>query len=65
MAYQTFEEEAKMLAELEQMRRELVRLTEQVNKAMDDIKLARQHLIEAQARNRKLDWLLTKEVERG
>lgn len=65
MAYQTFEEEAKMLAEMEQMRRELVRLTEQVNKAMDDIKLARQHLIEAQARNRKLDWLLTKEVERG
>lgn len=65
MAYQTFEEEAKMLAELKQMRRELVRLTEQVNKAMDDIKLARQHLIEAQARNRKLDWLLTKEVERG
>lgn len=63
MAYQTFEEEAKMLAELEQMRRELVRLTEQVNKAMDDIKLARQHLIEAQARNRKLDWLLTEAVE--
>lgn len=65
MAYQTFEEEAKMLAELEQMRRELVRLTEQVTDAMERIKLARQHLIEAQARNRKLDWLLTKEVERG
>ena len=65
MAYQTFEEEAKMLAELEQMRRELVRLTEQVTNAMESIKLARQHLIEAQARNRKLDWLLTKEVERG
>lgn len=63
MAYQTFEEEAKMLAELEQMRRELVRLTEQVTQAMDDIKLARQHLIEAQARNRKLDWLLTQAVE--
>lgn len=65
MAYQTFEEEAKMLAELEQMRRELVRLTEQVTDATERIKLARQHLIEAQARNRKLDWLLTKEVERG
>lgn len=65
MAYQTFEEEAKMLAELEQMRRELVRLTEQVTDAMERIKLARQHLIEAQARNCKLDWLLTKEVERG
>lgn len=62
MAYQTFEEEAKMLAELEQMRRELVRLTEQVTDAMERIKLARQHLIEAQARNRKLDWLLTKAV---
>lgn len=65
MAYQTFEEEAKMLAELEQMRRELVRLTEQVTDAMERIKLALQHLIEAQARYRKLDWLLTKEVERG
>lgn len=52
---------AEEAAKLREMCRRLVAETEELTKQLEN---ARAKLIEAQARNRKLDWLLTKAVEK-
>ena len=61
--YTTVEEEQKQIAEMEQIRRDVEKLREQIDNAIAQLKYARQKLYEAQERNRKLDWLLTKAEE--
>lgn len=61
--YTTVEEEQKQIAELEQIKRDVEKLRAQIDSAIEQLKYARQKLYEAQERNRKLDWLLTKAEE--
>jgi hypothetical protein len=61
--YQTREELLIIASETERLRNEcrsLIRETEELTKQLE---YARDKLKEAQERNRKLDWLLTKVVE--
>jgi hypothetical protein len=61
--YQTREELLIIASETERLRNEcrsLIRETEELTKQLE---YARDKLKEAQERNRKLDWLLTKAVE--
>lgn len=49
--------------EEEQIKRDVEKLRQQIDNAIEQLKRARQKLYEAQERNRKLDWLLTKAEE--
>ena len=64
MAYHTIEDELLRTAELEQMRKTVKRLIAETEELTIQLKYARENMIEAQERNRKLDWLLTKAVEK-
>ena len=64
MAYHTIEDELLRTAELEQMRKTVKRLIAETEELTIQLKYAREKMIEAQERNRKLDWLLTKAVEK-
>ena len=64
MAYHTIEDELLRTAELEQLRKTVKRLIAETEELTIQLKYAREKMIEAQERNRKLDWLLTKAVEK-
>ena len=64
MAYHTIEDELLRTAELEQLRKTVKRLIAETEGLTIQLKYAREKMIEAQERNRKLDWLLTKAVEK-
>lgn len=64
MAYTTYEKEMAQLKEMEDLRDQLIKLAGQVDEAIAQMKYAREKLIEAQERNRKLNWLLTEATEK-
>lgn len=61
--YTTIEDEQKRIEELEQIKMDVEKLRTQIDSAIKQLKYAREKLYEAQERNRKLDWLLTKAEE--
>jgi hypothetical protein len=61
--YTTIEDEQKRIAELEQIKLDVEKLRAQIDSTIKHLKYAREKLYEAQERNRKLDWLLTKAEE--
>lgn len=61
--YTTIEDEQKRIAELEQIKLDVEKLRAQIDDAIKQLKYVREKLYEAQERNRKLDWLLTKAEE--
>lgn len=59
----TREEIAKTARQAENLKTECENLRKELDNAIEQLKIVREKLVEAQERNRKLDWLLTKAVE--
>ena len=59
----TREEIAKTARQAETLKTECENLRKELDNAIEQLKIVREKLVEAQERNRKLDWLLTKAVE--
>lgn len=64
MAYLTVEEELLRAEEIDNLRKTVRRLITETEELSEQLWLAKERLMEAQERNRKLDWLLTKAVEK-
>ncbi len=62
--YLTAEEELKQSAEMDNLRRTIKSLIAESEYLAKELEAARAKLVEVQERNRKLDWLLTKAVEK-
>lgn len=61
--YQSREELLGIAAERDNLRILCQRLIKETDELTEQLAFARNKLVEAQERNRKLDWLLTKAVE--